>query len=172
MIYNYEEWYKVLFTGYLFFLILLPMIFIVLLFIISFKIKKEEIDKPIGIVFIFFLGMVLSIAFICFLKNLTVIVNWDTIYKSGNALQVTGVLKIIDDVNIEDKNEHHLLSIQVGDKKLNCEMPFSNEIIDRLKETEGKNVLVYYVEHEENVILSIEISSDNTDSGSDWRLIL
>lgn len=159
MIYNYEDSYKVLFNGYLFFLILLPVIFIVLLFIISLKIKKKEIDKPIGIVFIFFLGMVLSIAFICFLKNLTVIVNWDKIYKSGNALQVTGVLTIIDDVNEEDKYKTHSLSIQVGDKKLDCEMPFSNETVDRLKETEGQNVLVYYVEHEENIIFSIEISS-------------
>lgn len=165
MIYNYEDWYKVLFNGYLFFLIILPVIFIVLVFIISFKIRKKEIDKPIGVIFIFFLGMVLSIAFICFLKNLTVIVNWDKIYKSGNAPQVTGILNIIDDVNVEDKNEHHLLSIEVGDKKLYCEMPVSNETVDRLKEAEGQNVLVYYVEHEENIILSIEIISGNIGEG-------
>ena len=166
MIYNYQDWYKVLFNGYLFFLVLLPVIFIILLFIILFKIKKKEIDKPIGIVFIFFLGMVLSIAFICLLKNLTVIVNWDKIYKSGNALQVTGVLNIIDDVNEEDKYKNHSLSIQVADKKLDCELPFSNEAVDRLKEKEGQNVLVYYVEHEENIIFSIEVLSDNTDDGS------
>ncbi|MCH5191334.1 MAG: hypothetical protein J1F23_04140 [Oscillospiraceae bacterium] len=166
MIYNYQDCYKVLFNGYLFFLVLLPVIFIILLFIILFKIKKKEIDKPIGIVFIFFLGMVLSIAFIGFLNKLTLIVNFDKIYKSGNALQVTGVLNIIEDVNEKDKYETHSLSIQVGDKKLDCELPFSSEAVDRLKEKEGQNVLVYYVEHEENIIFSIEVLSDNTGDGS------
>ena len=164
MIYSYEDWYRGLFNGYLFFLVLLPVIFIVSSFVISFDIKKKEMDKTIGIVFLFLLGLVISIAFLCILNNLTLIVNFDKIYKSGNAQQVTGVLNIIDDINEEDK--YQTLSIQVGDKKLDCELPFSSEAVDRLKEKEGQNVLVYYVEHEDNIIFSIEVLSDDTEGNS------